>query len=254
LDHRRLKHQELEPNQNDESAPAFLFNNIRKIINNINLLPHGVFFENVNLNGDLIFKDGNGTLVNIKDLSDGFRSILSMTLELIRQLILTYSVETVFPKNTEMDSMIQIKLPGVVLIDEIDVHLHPTWQTKIGKWFTHVFPNIQFIVATHSPFVCRACQNGSIWRLATPNTKMLAGVIQGIERDRLIYGNILDAYGTDLFGGAVSIDEDTAKLRNRLGTLYEKSILGLIEPEEEAEFISLKYLFPLYRIKNKTLK
>jgi predicted ATP-binding protein involved in virulence len=156
------------------------------------------------LNGDLIFKDSNNTLVSIKDMSDGFRSILSITLELIRQLILTYSAEVVFPLKDANQATIQIKLPGVVLIDEIDVHLHPTWQTKIGKWFTQVFPNIQFIVATHSPFVCRACQNGSIWRLATPNTKMRAGEIKGIERDRLIYGNILDAQSLDLVKNSVN--------------------------------------------------
>jgi energy-coupling factor transporter ATP-binding protein EcfA2 len=156
---------------------------------------------------------------------------------------------TVFPKGVETEPVIQIKLPGVVLIDEIDVHLHPTWQTKIGKWFTQVFPNIQFIVATHSPFVCRACQNGSIWRLATPNTKMLAGMIQGIERDRLIYGNILDAYGTELFGDDVSIDEETAANRNRLGELYEKSIMGLIEPSEKAEYNRLKTVYSNFNFK-----
>jgi predicted ATP-binding protein involved in virulence len=42
---------------------------------------------------------------------------------------------------------------GVVLIDEIDIHLHPRWQRQIAGWLREVFPNLQFFVATHSPLV-----------------------------------------------------------------------------------------------------
>ena len=45
---------------------------------------------------------------------------------------------------------------GVILIDEIDAHLHPAWQKRIGFWLKAHFPNIQFIVTTHSPFICQA--------------------------------------------------------------------------------------------------
>ena len=43
-----------------------------------------------------------------------------------------------------------------MLIDEIDAHLHIAWQKRIGFWLKEHFPNIQFIVMTHSPFVCQA--------------------------------------------------------------------------------------------------
>ena len=43
--------------------------------------------------------------------------------------------------------------PGVVLIDEIDMHLHPMWQKKIMSDLTKIFPNVQFVVTTHSPNV-----------------------------------------------------------------------------------------------------
>lgn len=42
---------------------------------------------------------------------------------------------------------------GVVLIDELDIHLHPSWQRQIAGWLREVFPNLQFFVATHSPLV-----------------------------------------------------------------------------------------------------
>jgi energy-coupling factor transporter ATP-binding protein EcfA2 len=247
LDHRRLKQQEdmegaLFMNAPVPSEEAHLFNCIKNIINNIDLLPNGVQFEKVDRNGELIFRDANHLSVTIQDMSDGFRSILSLTLELIRQLILVYSVKVVFPEKDSHSKDIQIKLPGVVLIDEIDVHLHPTWQTKIGKWFTKHFPNIQFIVATHSPLVCRACDKGSIWRLATPNQKMPAGEVKGIDKERLIYGNILDAYGTEIFGESPARSESNKGHLKRLGYLSMLAAHGKISAEEEKERISLQQI------------
>jgi predicted ATP-binding protein involved in virulence len=46
-------------------------------------------------------------------------------------------------------------VPGIVLIDEVDLHLHPKAQEKYLQVLTQIFPNIQFIVTTHSPFVIR---------------------------------------------------------------------------------------------------
>ena len=51
-----------------------------------------------------------------------------------------------------------IALPGVVTIDEIDAHLHPAWQQRIGDWFVARFPEMQFLVTTHSPIICRAAR------------------------------------------------------------------------------------------------
>lgn len=80
-----------------------------------------------------------------------------MTLELIRQMVDCYETDNIF--GSEGTS---IEYPGVVFIDEVDVHLHPIWQRKIGKWFTAHFPRIQFIVSTHSPLVCQSAVSGSI--------------------------------------------------------------------------------------------
>ena len=46
-----------------------------------------------------------------------------------------------------------LKEEGVVLIDELDIHLHPIWQRDIASWLQEQFPNVQFIVATHSPLI-----------------------------------------------------------------------------------------------------
>ncbi len=101
----------------------------------------------------------------------------------------------------------KIDLPGVVLVDEIDTHLHPTWQRQIGLWFCQYFPKLQFIVTTHSPLVCQAAEYGTVWRLPAPGSDLTGGRVEGIEFQRLVYGNILEALDTDLFGVDVTRSE-----------------------------------------------
>jgi predicted ATP-binding protein involved in virulence len=218
--------------------------NIKKLINweedSQSFLPNNTKLESVNSKG-VFFKDAKGTIISINQMSDGYRSILSMTFELIRQLVLVYGSELVF-KNIEKGEM-SIDLPGVVLVDEIDAHLHPTWQTRIGQWFLKYFPKLQFIVTTHSPLVCRAAETGSIWRLAAPGSDEKSGEVTGIDRERLIYGNILDAYGTEVFGEDVSISHDSVEKQEELVKLSKKKMLDAISPEEEEKLQDLKKVF-----------
>jgi hypothetical protein len=174
-------------------------------------------------------------------LSDGYRSILSLTFELIRQLVRVYGAKAVFEDISK--GKMQIPLPGVVLIDEIDAHLHPTWQTRIGEWFLQYFPQLQFIVTTHSPLVCRACHKGSIWRLAAPGSDQTSGEVTGLDKDRLVYGNVLDAFGTEVFGQNVTRSEYAQDKRKRLATLNIKSLQGAITEPEEKELDELKAIF-----------
>ena len=174
-------------------------------------------------------------------MSDGYRSILSLTFELIRQLSKVYGDERIF-KNVGKGEIV-IDLPGVVLIDEVDAHLHPTWQTRIGQWFTKYFPNIQFIVTTHSPLVCRACDKGSIWRLAAPGSDYKSGEVTGTDKNRLIYGNILDAYGTEVFGSEVTINKDSAEKMEELVRLSKKKITSQMSGKEDAKLQELRNTF-----------
>lgn len=232
-----LNYKSLEKNEKSN----YILKNLKKLINSKDFLPHNTQFESVSSDG-VFFKDGNGTTISVNQMSDGYRSILSMTFELIRQLVRVYGSESVF-KNIEKGKMF-IDLPGVVLVDEIDAHLHPTWQTRIGQWFLKYFPRLQFIVTTHSPLVCRAAENGSIWRLAAPGSDEKSGEITGLDRERLIYGNVLDAYGTKVFGENVSISQDSNEMLNRLSELNVKSMMGLIEDKENKELQKLRATFP----------
>jgi len=240
LDNRRLREKEKKEIQGaQEPETDYVFESanilfaIKKFINNTKLLPNNAQFDFIDLDGEPVFKEPNGMQIKVSQMSNGYQSILGLAFELIRQLVRVYGAKAVFA-DIEKGNM-QIPLPGVVLIDEIDAHLHPTWQTRIGHWFTQYFTNLQFIVTTHSPLICRACEKGSIWRLAAPGSEMPSGEIKGIDRDRLIYGNILDAYGTEVFGSDPVRSKQSHDKLERLGRLNMLSVLGKIKPEEEKE-------------------
>ena len=216
-----------------------MLDKIIQFVNTPGFLPHNTHLESISSDG-VIFKDGHGFSLSVNQLSDGFRSILSLTFELIRQLARVYGDKEVFTQNK--DNSLSINLPGIVMIDEIDAHLHPSWQTRIGQWFTRYFPNMQFIVTTHSPLICRAAEKGTIWRLAAPGTNLHSGEISGLEKQKLIFGNILDAYGTEVFGRSPVRSQKSDEKLQKLGKLNMMAALGTISHEDEKERLILQQI------------
>ena len=86
--------------------------------------------------------DKAGVALDLSQLSDGERSFLAMICDLGRRLTLA---------NPLLDD--PLHGAGVVLIDELELHLHPKWQREASEKLRRTFPNIQFIATTHSPFV-----------------------------------------------------------------------------------------------------
>lgn len=210
---------------------------LKAFLNEGGLLPHGAKLESISSDG-VLFVDGNGATVDVTQMSDGYRSILSLTFELIRQMVRSYGQKEVFKNFKKGD--FTIDLSGVVLIDEIDAHLHPSWQARIGNWFLKVFPSIQFIVTTHSPLICRASENGTIWRLRAPGSDFLSGEITGTEKERLIFGDLLDAYGTELFGKNITQSQSGQDLTEKLAQLNLKSFKQKLSVKEQEELEHLK--------------
>lgn len=83
----------------------------------------------------------------LSELSDGYQSVINWVLDLLSWWFLRENGKS----KLDLES-----LKGVVLIDEIEQHLHPKWQREIFPLLREKFPNIQFIVATHSPLVTSA--------------------------------------------------------------------------------------------------
>ncbi len=209
---------------------------IINFINNAELLPHEAKIKYVSSDG-VFCTDGNGQEVVALQLSDGLRSILSLAFELIRQLIRVYGEDNVFQHIRLGENYID--LPGVVLIDEIDVHLHPTWQTRIGQWFTQHFPQLQFIVTTHSPLICRAASNSSIWRLAAPGSNLQSGKINEVDKNKLLFGNLLEAFSTELFGQNIEKSDQGIAKSKRLAILANKEAYNANLDAEEKKEIQL---------------
>jgi hypothetical protein len=240
LDYQRLKQQEAA---STHSEASHTLEYVKRFINESELLPHGAKLDRIEIEGP-VFLDGNNNAISVTQLSDGYRSVLSLIFELIRQLVRVYGPKAVFHQLAKNRSdKLEIGVPGVVLIDEIDAHLHPTWQTRIGQWFLKCFPNMQFIITTHSPLVCRAAENGSIYRLAAPGSTEISGEVTGVERDRLIYGNILDTYATGAFGEGVTQSIEANVKLERLIYLNRLDAYGKLPKEDKAEMIHLRQIF-----------
>lgn len=84
----------------------------------------------------------NGISLNVSQLSDGEKCTMTMFGDLARRLSIA---------NPLLDNPLLGE--GVVLIDEIELHMHPSWQRSVLKQLRETFPNIQFIITTHSPIV-----------------------------------------------------------------------------------------------------
>jgi predicted ATP-binding protein involved in virulence len=95
-------------------------------------------------------------------LSSGFKSCLSIIFGIIKDIELRFKNPCINAEDFD----------GVILIDELELHLHPEWQAKIPKILIQVFPNAQFITATHSPHILQGASPNEIIALASDNGRV----------------------------------------------------------------------------------
>lgn len=101
----------------------------------------------------------NEGLTPFNNLSDGYRNMVAMVADIAhRAARLNPHFENYSAKQTK----------GVVLIDEIDLHLHPKWQRSVVRDLQAAFPEIQFIASTHSPFIIQSLEPGEVIDLNRP--------------------------------------------------------------------------------------
>ena len=86
-------------------------------------------------------------------LSSGYQAVLDIILDIIMRM------------QNQTQRSFDFNLPGIVLIDEIETHLHLELQKNIMPFLTTIFPNIQFIVTSHSPFILNSIRNVVIYDL-----------------------------------------------------------------------------------------
>jgi len=98
--------------------------------------------------------DKNDKTLNVSQLSQGEKSLMALVGDIARRLAMM---------NPKLDNPLHGK--GIILIDEIDMHLHPQWQRSIIQRLQTTFPNCQFILTTHSPLVISDTQNILVYDL-----------------------------------------------------------------------------------------
>jgi len=114
-----------------------------------------------------VYKDKQALSVN--QLSDGEKALLALVGDL------TYRLSVTHPHLTGSDELLQ-KAEAVVMIDEMEAHLHPAWQRMVVPRLLETFPNVQFIITTHSPQV--------LGEIKSENIVMLEDAPQGIQHYR----------------------------------------------------------------------
>jgi len=154
---------------------------LRKIYDN-DAIDFGFDIANMNLR----IKEPEREPYGFNELASGYAAILSVVLDLMMRM--------------EKKVTDAYDLPGIVMIDEVAAHLHLAMQRNVFKNLTELFPNIQFIVTTNSPFVLNSVETAVIYDLGS---KLRVGSEAGLSK--LPYSGIVEGY----FGA----EELSAKLK-----------------------------------------
>jgi predicted ATP-binding protein involved in virulence len=109
---------------------------------------------------ELVMQKGKQEILPVSLLSDGTRTMISLIADLAFRCVCLNGL-------SGLDS--PLNSPGIVMIDEIDLHLHPRWQQRVLHSLRRAFPKIQFIVTTHSPQVLSTVDRTSIRLLSQTN-------------------------------------------------------------------------------------
>lgn len=159
---RNLSHKKLEGSQESAEQLDLLLEILRD-----DLMPNQITVDRVDSDG-LWLKDRNGLQMAWGDMSDGYRAALALLADILRHLIAAYGIKNLAERDE--DGRLRIVRSGVVMIDEIDAHLHPEWQRVIGFWLKRHFPNVQFLVTTHRPIICQAADEKGMFVLPEPGS------------------------------------------------------------------------------------
>lgn len=196
------------------------------------LMPNQITVDRVDSDG-LWLSDRKGIHLAWGEMSDGYRAALALLTDILRHLINTYGINGLVERNA--DGRIVVKRSGVVLIDEIDAHLHPEWQREIGFWLRRHFPNIQFLVTTHSPLICQAADPNGLFVLPEPGSDDLPRPLPEDEYKRVIASRPDTILRTSAFGLQNTRSPLAIEKRAELARLEAKKRAGAKLTREELQ-------------------
>lgn len=190
MDHHIKTKKDIEPKEDDI---------LMRLYKTIEALADGVHFEIKGvdpLTERVIVKTADGEF-GLSQASQGMRSLFSIVGILAQRLYEVFG---------------HLDAPAIMLIDEIDTHMHPKWQLGLGQRLMKAFPNVQFIVTSHSPLMVsglKSTQVHRLWRDKEGELRYLAHLAEGTT-----IGKPEDLLTSSLFGLESALDpETTAKLK-----------------------------------------
>lgn len=206
--------QSANPYQAKEDNRKIEIDTLLDLMNRIDERIDRAFLE---ISGDhRVFVKVEGKKTEMSDLSSGFTSIL----KILQSIIAGYSY---FTNETQI-----AHVRGVVLIDEIESHLHNTWQVNIVPLLKTLFPNTTFCITTHSSLVISQLEQGEVYRLARS------------KEDGVVYGEVVDypsqASIVDLLHEGFGVDLNNLKIeraKERSQKEAKQALLDLVRQELE---------------------
>jgi hypothetical protein len=195
-------------------------------------LQHDIRIAKVDADG-LWLRQKDQAVLSLASMSDGYRAALAMVVDILRHFVNVYGSGGI---EFDAEGNPMIDYTGIVLVDEIDAHLHPSWQRVIGDWFRRVFPKVQFIVTSHSPLICQAADEGGLFHLPPPGSGLEPFRLSPEDYQRVIASRPNEIYVSPAFGlthtrspRAVAARETYAKLQAK------KRAVALTATERETE-------------------
>ncbi len=184
---------------------------IRDLLNR--LLPDGTTFTGECKEGDGLFEH-NGVTLPFSALSDGYRSYIGLVADML------YHMQYVCTNKMKLTS-----LSGIVMIDDIDVHLHPEWQRTVVPKLATTFPKLQFIITSHSPLVVGTLHAANIRVVEDNQIHEYADRVHGLSADQILTSRY--------FGLSSARSPDAEKLLNKKA----KRVADNHDPKAALDFI-----------------
>jgi energy-coupling factor transporter ATP-binding protein EcfA2 len=182
----------------------------------------------------------DGQRLSISNLGAGAQILAALVVDVLRHMHARFGRLRFDRKGART----VVEHSGVVLIDEAEAHLHPEWQRRIGFWFKEHFPNLQFIVSTHSPFICQAADPDGLIRLPAPGEGGAPSLITGDAFQTVVNGGADDAVLSHLFGLEQSHSRESERIRERVAVLEVKEIHRKLTAHEKKELRELRAKLP----------
>lgn len=177
---------------------------------------------------DLEHSDGSLEEIDIAALSDGYRTHFALIVDIARRMVQLNPCDNLKSADRGTNS------EAVILIDEIDLHLDPTWQARVVKGLRDAFPRAQFVLTTHSEQVIGSVPAASVRKLVAGDGEVLVESVpfaEGATSERIL----IELMGAKERAGDAVEGHNTKRLKQYIDLVEKGEGVGNVAKELRAE-------------------